>query len=281
MGYGDNIMATGMARGARARGVRIAFGDQVERRIRWDHNSEQVFRFNPNIAPLGSESDRDLEWVRFYVGSRLYNQHDVPNNRWRWRRSFKARPGQVFLSPEEMAWADSAGQGFVLIEPNVPNWKTVAPNKQWPVERFQAVAHRLKAAGHEVAQLSFGERYVLDGVRRIPTKTFRHGIAALARAACAILPEGGLHHAAAAQILSAPTPEAPEGIVLRERTPAVVIFGGFIPPEVTGYDFHRNLAAPGNACGSIKPCEHCREAMAQISIEQVWTSAMEILGSGT
>lgn len=256
MGLGDNLMATGMARGAKARGKRIAFGDG--RKIIWDHHSEQIFRGNPNIAPPGSEGASDLEWIRFHRGNRLYNRQG--NGRWIWNKGFKARPGEVFFTGEELAWANRFGHDFVVIEPNVPQFKTVAPNKQWPVERYRELAMRLASDGLRVAQFVHGPGAVLAGSQQIKTPTFRHALAVLARAALYIGPEGGLHHGAAAV-----------------GVPAVVLFGGFISPKVTGYDTHTNIFTGGEACGMLSPCDHCREAMNAISVQRVYDAARQYL----
>jgi hypothetical protein len=48
-----------------------------------------------------------------------------------------------------------------------------------------------------------------------------------------------------------------------------VLFGGFIPPQVTGYDLHTNLTGGAEACGHVEPCKHCQRAMANISVDQV------------
>ena len=89
------------------------------------------------------------------------------------------------------------------------------------------------------------------------------------RRACAILiycdlyfgPEGGFHHAAAA---------------LNKK--AVVIFGGFIHPSVTGYDFHRNIFIDnkGSPCGSRISCQHCEECIKQIDIFDLKNKIIEI-----
>src|ERR1700751_5669108 len=104
MGLGDNLMASGMARGAQARGKRIAFGDGKQ--ILWDHQSEQVFRKNPNVAFPGCERDGDLEWIPFYRGNRIYNTQ--AHNRWMWNYDFKAVPGEVFLTQEELQFGQWA-----------------------------------------------------------------------------------------------------------------------------------------------------------------------------
>lgn len=258
MGLGDQLMATGMARGARARGKRIAFGDG--RKIRWDANSEAIFRGNPNIAPPGSERRPDLEWVPYFKGSRLYNTHDTRNNRWLWSETFRAIPGELYFSDGEIKAGERHGAGFIVIEPSVPGWKSAAVNKDWGRARYQAVADRLAAEGLRVVQFVHGGGAALDGVEAIPTAGFREACAILRQAALFIGPEGGMHHAAAALGIK-----------------GVVIFGGFIPPSVTGYALHENLTGGAEACGSLAPCRHCREALAAITTDQVLEAARKQL----
>jgi hypothetical protein len=256
VGIGDQLMATGMARGAARRGKRIAFGDG--HRIIWDKNSLEIFRKNKNIAIPGSERDPDIEWIPFYRGHRIYNRQE--GNRWVWNMDFRPQPGQLYFSKHETDFADKLRPGFVLIEPNVPWWKTVAVNKDWGRAKYQAVAEALKATGHRVAQFSFG-KVRLSGVEIIYAESFRHAAAALAKAKFAVLPEGGLHHAAAAVNLK-----------------AAVIFGGFIPPSVTGYDFHINLTGGAEACGSIHTCAHCRAALDAIQVKDVLAACQQLKG---
>jgi hypothetical protein len=258
VGLGDNIMATGFAKGAAARGKRIAFGDGSK--ILWDQHSEQIFQGNPNIAPPGSERDDDVEWFPFYKGNRLYNRHDQVRERWVWNYSFRAQPGELFFTDKELSFARNAAEkGFVLIEPYVPAYKSCAPNKTWPLLRYGNVVQWLKKKGYNVQQFSHAGG-VLPGAGTIQAPTFRHALAVLAQAALYIGPEGGLHHGAAAV-----------GI------PAVVIFGGFIPPQVTGYDSHINLTGDVEACGSLTPCSHCSEAMNNIKTKHVTHAAKELL----
>lgn len=259
IGLGDNLLATGMAKGANARGKRIAFGDG--QKIIWDHYSPQVFAGNPNIAAPGSETDSDLEWIAFYRGHRTYNKQQGRN--WIWNYEFKAVPGEVYFTPEELKFGDKFGSGFIVIEPNVPYWKTVAPNKQWPIDRYQKLARYLKKNGRDVRQFTQpNTRHTMACAVPIKTPSFRLAMAVLRKAALYIGPEGGLHHAAAAL-----------GI------PAVVLFGGFIPPAVTGYSLHTNLTGGAEACGSLSICSHCRRAMNNISVDEVHFSANRYLGA--
>jgi hypothetical protein len=79
----------------------------------------------------------------------------------------------------------------------------------------------------------------------------------MSRAALYIGGEGGLHHGAAAVGVG-----------------GVVLFGGFIPPEVTGYATHANLTGGAEACGSLDPCRHCAAAMQAIGVDEVLEHAM-------
>ena len=249
-------MATGMAKGAKARGKRIAFGDGTT--IKWDHYSEQIFRGNPNIARPGDEGASDLEWLPFYRGNRIYNTQ--AGDKWKWNYEFKAIPGELFFSHEEDKFAQHFGEGYIVVEPNVPD-KTVAPNKQWSTHRYDKVTKQLVKNGYSVVQFySVGTKHLIPGAIKIKTPTFRHAARLLKNARLYIGPEGGLHHAASAVGLQ-----------------AVVLFGGFIPPAVTGYDFHTNLTGGADACGSLHPCNHCAEAMAAISVPDVMSAALEHL----
>lgn len=256
MGIGDNIMASGMARGAEARGKKIAFGDG--KTIKWDPNSEIVFRGNLNVAKPGEEKRQNLEWIEFYKGHRIYNRDNKVEKRWEWNYDFKSVPGELFLSDNEKKFGSRIGSGFVFIEPNVLRNKSVAENKQWSIEKFELVAQWLRAEGLEVIQPVYrGGRHRLKSARSVRTNDFRQAAALLERARLFIGAEGGLHHAAAAL-----------------GVPGVVLFGGFVPPQVTGYDIHTNLTGGAEACGNYEPCNHCREALNKITADEVFVAAV-------
>jgi ADP-heptose:LPS heptosyltransferase len=250
-------MGSGMARGAAARGKRIAFG--TGDKIRWDQHSEKIFRGNPNIATPQQIDATNLEWIPFYKGHRIYNTQD--GNRWVWNYDFHAQPGEVFLTRDEEATARRGGKNYIVMEPNVPAHKSTSVNKKWPYERYDAVSQRLVRAGFDVVQYhSMAGGHRLAGARLITTHGFRNAIASMARASLYIGPEGGLHHAAAAV-----------------EKPAVVIFGGFIPPSVTGYETHTNLTGGETACGSLRACVHCQAALRAITVEEVVEAALAYL----
>lgn len=258
MGLGDNLLGTGFARGARARGKQIAFGDG--KKLIWDTLSAGIFHGNPNICKPGHEHHPSTEWVPFYRGNRLYNTQG--NGRWIWNYDFRPIPGEMFFSKEETVPAGHMPRGFIVIEPNVPVFKSVAPNKEWPVDRYEEVARRLVADGHVVVQLKYGGRNNLKSASSVHSPNFRVALALLQRASLYIGPEGGMHHGAAAV-----------------GVPGVVLFGGFIPPQVTGYDTHTNLTGKATeACGSFNKCDHCIDAMRSIDVDEVYDAAIGHLG---
>jgi ADP-heptose:LPS heptosyltransferase len=84
--------------------------------------------------------------------------------------------------------------------------------------------------------------------------------ATLSRARAAVLPEGGLHHAAAAVGVK-----------------SIVIYGGYISPQQTGYNLHENIFTGGEPCGMRIPCRHCEKAMASIAPEMVMEKLKKIM----
>lgn len=257
MGIGDQLIGTGLARGAAERGIKIAFGDG--KKLIWDHNSEAIFRGNPNIAFPGQEHGPNVEWVRYFKGERQYNRQGPGH--WIWNLDWRCTPGEIFLNEGEKAAGDRQGKGFIVIEPNVESWKQASPNKDWGRGRYQAVATRLIEDGYRLIQFTYPKGGpVLRGVKPVATASFRDAMAIMRNAALYLGPEGGLHHGAAAV-----------GI------PAVVLFGGFIPPSVTGYETHTNLVGSDLFCGSFTKCRHCIDAMAAIPVDKVYRAAREKL----
>jgi ADP-heptose:LPS heptosyltransferase len=252
-----------MARGLAAQGKRAAFGDK--RRIRWSAPDYEIFKNNPNVAhPNDRHDGYELVWFESYVGNRPYGQ--CIRGKWRFV-DCHCVPGEVFLTPEEKAWALSRiwhtpSEPVVVLEPRVKRLGACdGRNKQWPRDRYDALAAALRWDGGTLGSLRVvqfvppGQEPLLKWAEPIVTPTFRHALALLGLASLYIGPEGGLHHGAAAM-----------------DCPAVVIFGGFNTPKSTGYAWHENITV-GEPCGSHAYCPHCTQAMASISVERVLQAA--------
>lgn len=253
MGYGDEVMATGFARlNMEQYGKKTAFGKHGK--IVWNEHTEEVFKNNPNIVRPGEDTSNAM-WNGFVRSNRCYCKSD--GKKWTWNTQFNPPVGEFFFTKEELDWAEALGSGFVVIEPRIMQ-KTSAVNKQWDPARYYALADHMRKDGYEIRQFVWEKLGVAKGqdVKPIPTPSFRHAAAALARAILYVGPEGGIHHVAAAV-----------------GTPAVVLFGAWIHPGTTGYEDHVNIYVGGDVpCGNIQPCQHCKDAMNKITVKQVYNA---------
>jgi ADP-heptose:LPS heptosyltransferase len=252
MGLGDEIMVSGRARVLQQtdpRKCRVTF----QGKPRWS----PIWDGNPRMARLEEQGDFQEIAARDAHNNRPYHTSKT-TERWTYDLAFRPDIGELYFTNAEQTFGGRYA-GRVILEPHIK--PGASPNKQWGWERWELLAGLLHHVGLEAHQLGPIGTRLLQHVRLIVTPTFRHACAVLAGARIAMLPEGGLHHAAAA---------------LNVR--AVVIFGGFTPVELTGYPMHRNLGASlGEACGARYPCEHCAGAMASITPQQVFNETMDII----
>lgn len=198
-----------------------------------------------NIPYLSKTLDPDGVWVHGAKGFRPYVANErTTKEKMVWRREFKAEPGEIVLTQEELdVWPQS---DFVYIEPNIKGW--LGPNKDWGFDKWQKVVNQFPSL-----RWIQGPGTKLEGVEQAQTDSFRQACALLSKAALFVGTDGGLHHAAAAL-----------------GKPAIVIWGGFTHPRNLGYDFHINLQAKGiEPCGNLKPCNHCKDAMNKVTVEMV------------
>jgi ADP-heptose:LPS heptosyltransferase len=238
MGFGDALLATGIARKARlARpGKKICIGDGF--RVEW---VADVFDNNPHIS---QEIVPGCIWVHSHKGFRPYVDIEKSTlEKYVWKRDFKASPGELYLTDAEKAkWPQ---RRFIYIEPNIKGW--LGPNKDWGFDKWQAVVNAMPDV--DFVQ---GPGRALTGVVQVETESFRDACALLYKADLFVGTDGGLHHAAAA---------------LGKK--AVVIWGGFTHPRNLGYDSHVNLHSGVEPCGVLKPCDHCKKAMNRITVDMV------------
>ena len=171
---------------------------------------------------------------------------------------YRPRAGKIYLTQAERDSVTIDGP-FIVVNPTVK--ANASPNKQWGLDRWREA---IKGLPLPVYQLGVDAGEVIKGARFFRTESIRHAAAVIEKAALVMTNEGGLHHIAASF----------------ER-PAVVVFGAYVNPLVTGYPFHTNLhvQTADGYCGRYAPCEHCNQAMAQITPDMVRMEAMRILGA--
>jgi hypothetical protein len=126
-------------------------------------------------------------------------------------------------------------------------------NKQWPVERMQAVTREL-AADADLIQLGSPQDPELPGALDRRGGSLLDAARELADCDLFVGLVGFLMHLARAV-----------------ECPAVIVYGGREPPEITGYSCNVNLAdRPACApCWQYSQCEHDRRCLTAITPEQV------------
>lgn len=252
MGLGDVLMSMGEAKRIHQRtGQPVLITDPRGMPVRSD-----LFNGVPYLIQKPLRGERYQRHVNS-PGHRPYIRLKTAE-RWYWNK-YRPEPADVVLTGAEEAFGRVA-KGAIIIEPNVKN--IGHRNKDWGIGLWQNLVYAIRKAEINLPLMQMtrpGDRG-LAYVSQIPVDSFRKALGCLHDAALYVGPEGGLHHGAAAM-----------------RTPAVVIFGGFVSPETTGYDQHRNLFTGGEACGMRTDCPHCRKAMNAITPEMVLTQIKELL----
>lgn len=254
MGFGDEIMTTARARELKREHPRahIVIGDGKQEF--WS----VIFENNPHIARLHDATAQGTEtiWLKDYPGNRPY-YIKVTTKRIFYNINFRAQPGELYFSEPELLFARQVTQAFppfIIVEPHIKETVS-ARNKDWGWDKWQQLVNSL-GTDYEIVQMGPPGTRTLIGTRFIETPSFRYACAVLAHARACVLPEGGLHHAAAAL-----------------NIPGVVIFGGYINPQTTGYALHTNLfVEKGSPCGRNTPCRHCRKCMNAITVDMVATA---------
>lgn len=238
MGLGDELMALGEARARYARTrTRVQIVDRHGKR-----RAHFLWQGASYVARLHEHGK--FEIVVNGSNCRPYIDYDrTTKQRWVYR-DYKPCPGELFnVRPNEKY------RGYVMLEPNVkPN---ASPNKQWGWDKWQTLVEQ----SPETCFVQTGPKGTrwLRGVQRVLTTDFADAVNVLAAAYTAVLPEGGLHHAAAAL-----------------GKPVVVLFGGYNSPRQTGYDFHINMAVDSPEAEGWRVLHPaCKAAWDQITVSMI------------
>ncbi len=246
MGLGDEIMALGRAEQIfKDTGKPVAIcreGGYAREHAAWNGN--------PAVDMFSTKKILDGGGCRPYI------------HRWEGRRAvfnldYRPHAGKIWLTDEEQLFAASMAPSgrFCVVAPFLKD--AASPNKDWGQENWEAVIDGLPLPVLQL--LPTKDTPVIKGARGLYTPSFRQAAAVIARADFVMCNEGGTHHMAASMGVR-----------------AVVIFGAFVPPLVTGYPEHINIAVetPEGFCGNFDPCKHCQNALALVTPSMV-KSAVE------
>lgn len=251
MGIGDELMMAGEARrragGEPKRFLMLSkFGDP-----RWN----EVWAGNPHVARPGEPHDGTIGYVnrrRPYIADETVERRTfVP---------YEPHPAFIALDARAKTYA-ACTRGAVVFNPTIK--EKASPNKAWGRQRWQDLVSQHREL-RWVQLAGPGSRERIHGAEYLFTERFVDACGAMTGARAAVLHEGGLHHAAAAL-----------------GVPAVVIFGGYITPRVTGYAGQRALFADDPrwplGCGMRIPCAHCSAAMQAITPQRVFEELSGLL----
>ena len=274
MGYGDEIMATGIAKIEKKKypDRQIVIGNFEKKII----TQSIIFNNNPNIIsdPNKIDKKKKIHFVNSYPGNRPHiDWTKTIEGKNVWNFNFKPTPGELYFSNEEIKFAkkiieeskqfwskenNKKHKGIIFLETtslkiNYPSHGFKHINKDWGNDNWESLINKLKK-NYLVIQSRHSKSINYEGIFDFQAN-FREACAVMKFSDLFLGPEGGFGHAAAAL-----------------KRPAVVIFGGWIHPSVTGYDFHENIYIDiqGSPCGIISnQCEHCKKCMKQISVTLV------------
>ena len=246
MGWGDILMAMGDAKSVHDEtGKRIVFPE--DRFFSQDTYWGAAFEKTPYICRANDVAENE-EVIYFRNGIEITPYID-------WKKStrekmqfvpYKPKPAKLNFSmslTNQLTEIKRQLGSFIFIEPHAKG-SFSAKNKDWGFNNYQQVVDQVEA---QFVQPSYGAP-LLKGVKPIKTSHFLEGAALLSISDTALMSEGGLMHAAAAV-----------------NTASVVIYGGYVSPDNTGYEIHKNFYVGGQPCGSLEPCKHCEAAMKKIS----------------
>jgi hypothetical protein len=168
----------------------------------------------------------------------------------------------LFLSQEELESGALPESGKPWIAMQSTGITEMTSNKNWFLERFEALAQQLRKR-FRIVQLGLRGDPPLECDLDLRNRTTpRQAAVTLVSCRAVICQEGYLMHAATAV-----------------GTPAVVIFGGFISPMESGYDVNENLFTKLSCspCWLRSNCPYDKECMRRISTEDVLTALEKLL----
>jgi hypothetical protein len=251
IGLGDELLAAGEAKKLHLQTGRKVMIRGANGQARWHELWTGLpYIYGPNDT---GECDSIINGpnARPYIEAKSETQ-------WTWRE-YRPPPSEVCLSDENKTFG-RLHAGRIVVDPHIKS--RASPNKAWGWVNWNKLAWFIQGSGRRVTQIGPAGTQFLDGYMEfIETKDFRSAVAVLSKARVVICHEGALHHAAAS--LGVPT---------------IVIRGGYISPEVTGYkgqiDF---FIGDGLGCGMRVPCDHCVKCMRKIKPETVAKEALKFL----
>ncbi len=283
MGLGGYILWTAVAREVhRHTGRKVVLTNRVFGRLPWPRKvlDDEVFQHHPAVAAnpedaagpvveLRLDNRKANYWTRITRDRILYKPggHAIEMACAAYGVNRPEIRCELHLTEAELAagrpWLEDFGP-YVAVEPHTKDSFTV--NKQYGFSRWQEAADALNEAGRTLVQVGEGGKPLLEGVKDATgLSSIRETAAVLQHADLLVAPEGGLMHLANAV-----------------GTRSVIVYGGYVSPELTGYAENVNLSTdlPCAPCGLRRSClRGRRECLERIPPDKVCRAALALLES--
>ena len=271
MGYGDDLLITAFAAKIKKKYPERQIVIGIAKKNIAYHSP--IYDNNPNIADCRNlDNNKPIHLIDFHELNRPYIDYEQSvSNNYVWK-NFKPVPGEIFFSDQEKIeakkiiseakefWKENNNKKFrnmIFLEIsstkiNDAQFNFKHQNKDWGIQNWTRLINKLKD-DYLIIQSNHSQTKKIDGIFTPKEMDFRLACSLLEEVDFYVGPEGGFGHVAAA---------------LNKK--AVLYFGGWISPEVIGYDFHENIYYEDkqSPCGvKLKLCEHCSKAREVISVD--------------
>ena len=263
MGYGDYLMLSGKLKyldNEFNKKVQICFPEIENRKMFFE-----IFKNNPRYTLT-----KDLDEKKPYIFLNQYFVRDPESEKWIEDQS--AIPGEIYFDKQEIKEFNNlnTNKPYVIIQPFFSKGKFINGdfkeyqhyvNRNIPIDLVNEIVNIFKNKidfyflNHE--QFGYQEELKqLSNIKMINVMSFRESMYYLSKSIGYFGIEGGLHHVAGA---------------LKKN--AIVIFGHWISPILTGYPFHNNISSSSTkyGCGTFTPCIRCIEFLNNLSSSYIQT----------
>ena len=258
MGWGDYIMTTGIVRRLKIQNPNLQV--LIKEPYNDTRQYKDIFYNNPYITSIDSFNNK-LPYVK--VPRVLAGINNELNDRIIWKKERVAEVGDLYTKKEEEKFAEDSinaifehwkiknkklPRGLIFLSDTakkniILNNKIVKyehyVNKEWGRNKWEEFI-KITSKDYILIKTTNSKDNTVEGLYSILCD-FRTNYAIMKKCDFYVGNEGGLSHLWA---------------ITRKR--AIVFFGHWIPPYVTGYPFHLNLTKNTNDhCGSLKKCKTC------------------------
>ena len=258
MGWGDYLMTTGIVRRLKRQNPNLQI--LVKEPFNKTKQYRDIFYKNPFIVNADTINEK---FPHIKIPRVLAGINDESKNKIIWNLERVAEVGDFYVKKEETDFAEKTiktitdlwkaknqkePKGIIFLSDTAKRNMMIdkkivyyehAVNREWGENKWQKFI-RITSADYILLKTSNTKTEQFEGLHSIVCD-FRTTFSIMKKCDFFIGNEGGLAHLWA---------------ITRKK--AIVIFGHWIPPHVTGYSFHLNLSTNlKDHCGSLKKCEKC------------------------